>query len=99
MKTSPFIAKSPKTLSTKKPSLTKDTSLTEPLLKQKNIEPVCISKKAKLINKAHEIATSEGTNTKKINHLRRLIDEKKYKVNSSNVVDKIVQEHLLTPDS
>jgi len=60
---------------------------------------VNVSERAQMMQKAKEIASRPDTiDEAKVARLQKLIDEGKYKVDAQAIADRLVDEHLATPD-
>lgn len=58
---------------------------------------VSLSKQAQQIKQATDIAKKDSVDEKKIAYFQNLIDSGKYQVDSANIADKLVDEHLKFP--
>ena len=58
-----------------------------------------VSKHAQQMKQAKEIASDQSIDEAKVARLQKLIDEGKYNVDSAAIADRLVDEHLLMPES
>ena len=58
---------------------------------------VSLSQKAKQIKQATEIAKNDSVDEKRVAYFQNLIDSGKYKVDSSKVADRLVDDHMKMP--
>ena len=60
---------------------------------------VDLSERAQMMKKAKELAKNANVdNSEKIARLQKMIDEGSYKVDADKVADRLVDEHLRTPE-